>query len=459
MRRFPRIPVKLDAVLISEGVTLKETITNIGPQGAFVTVPSHTEVGYLVNLRFRPPSTPQPLELLAQITRQTPDGVGLEFLDLDAENRRQLWSALIPLLPQNLKECPYCAEVLSSPPGQNCGVCLMPLDFRQRGYLERLPEDAYTPRMIGACQTMLQVFRLIDKVSPTDFPVLVTGASGTGKEMVAQAIRQRSRRARGPFVVVNCGAIPRELLESELFGHERGAFSGAYHTVVGKVELAHQGTLFLDEIGELPPELQVKLLRFLQGFTFERVGGRKTIQVDVRIISATNADLKKLVKAERFREDLYYRLEGINIELPLLKDRVEDIPILAELFLRRLRAETGKELDGFSKDAREALLGYSWPGNIRELMNRLQRAVVMADGRMITANHLGLSRKCPPINSFDGWGLREAVSHFEATLLSETLIKCGGCISRTAEMLKTSRSVIYHLLNKHNLASRPDSGT
>ena len=336
----------------------------------------------------------------------------------------------------------------------------MPLDFQQRGYLERLPEDAYIPRMIGACRTMSQVFQLIDKVSPTDFPVLVTGASGTGKEMVAQAIRQRSRRAMGPFVVVNCGAIPRELLESELFGHERGAFSGAYHTVVGKVELAHQGTLFLDEVGELPPELQVKLLRFLQGFTFERVGGRKTIQVDVRVISATNADLKKLVKAERFREDLYYRLEGINIELPLLKDRVEDIPILADLFLRRLRAETGKELDGFSRDAREALLGYSWPGNIRELMNRLQRAVVMADGRLVTAKHLGLTRKSgPPVNSFDGLGLREAVSHFEATLLSETLVKCDGCVSRAAEMLKTSRSVIYHLLNKHNLVCRPNLGT
>jgi two-component system NtrC family response regulator len=314
-----------------------------------------------------------------------------------------------------------------------------------------MPEE-----MMGTCPAMVQISRLIDKVSLTDFPVLVTGASGTGKEMVAQAIHQRSRRALGPFVVVNCGAIPRELLESELFGHERGAFTGAYQTVVGKAELAHRGTLFLDEIGELSPELQVKLLRFLQGFTFERVGGRKTLQVDVRIVSATNADLKKLVKAGRFREDLYYRLEGINIELPLLKDRGEDILILAEMFLQRLGAETGKVLDGFTREAQDALTTYAWPGNVRELKNRLQRAVVMTDSRMVTAKHLGLKRKSgPQVSSADGLSLREAISLFEATLLSETLTRCDGCIKRTAEVLKTSRSVIYHLINKHNLVVRP----
>lgn len=341
------------------------------------------------------------------------------------------------------------------------GVLLMVLQIGLSKFPARrteIPPPGFFMReeMVGACPAMVQISRLIDKVSLTDFPVLVTGASGTGKEMVAQAIHQRSRRTLGPFVVVNCGAIPRELLESELFGHERGAFSGAYHTVVGKVELAHQGTLFLDEVGELPPELQVKLLRFLQALTFERVGGRKTMQVDVRIVSATNADLKKLVKAGRFREDLYYRLEGINIDLPLLKDRGEDILILAELFLQRLGAETGKALDGFTKEAKDALKGYAWPGNVRELMNRLQRAVVMTDSQMITAKHLGLTRKSGvQVSSADGLSLRDAISHFEATLLSETLIKCGGCIKRTAEVLKTSRSVIYHLMNKHNLVVRP----
>ncbi len=311
--------------------------------------------------------------------------------------------------------------------------------------------------MVGTCPAMLQISQLIDKVSITDFPVLVTGASGTGKEMIAQAIHQRSRRALSPFVVVNCGAIPRELLESELFGHERGAFTGAYRTVVGKAELAHRGTLFLDEVGELSPEVQVKLLRFLQGFTFERVGGRKTLQVDVRIVSATNADLKKLVKAGRFREDLYYRLEGINIELPLLKDRGEDILILAEMFLQRLGVETGKALDGFTREAKDALMCYAWPGNVRELENRLQRAVVMTDSRMVTAKHLGLKRQSgPQVSSAEGLSLREAISLFEATLLGETLSRCDGCVKRTAEVLKTSRSVIYHLINKHNLVVRPE---
>jgi two-component system NtrC family response regulator len=317
---------------------------------------------------------------------------------------------------------------------------------------DRRPGNFKGDEMVGSCPAMLQVFKLIDRVSRIDFPVLITGASGTGKEMVAQALHQRSRRASGPFVVVNCGAIPRELLESELFGHERGAFSGAYHTVVGKAELAHRGILFLDEVGELPLELQVKLLRFLQEYTCERVGGRKALHLDVRIVSATNAKLKKLVKAGRFREDLYYRLEGINIELPLLKDRGDDILVLADLFLHRLALETGKVLDGFTKDAKEALKSYSWPGNVRELINRLQRAVVMTDNRTITAKHLGLNRRSlPHVSACNGLGLREAVSLFEAALLSETLSKCDGCIKKTAETLKTSRSVIYHLLNKHNL--------
>jgi two-component system NtrC family response regulator len=316
------------------------------------------------------------------------------------------------------------------------------------------PRGHFAPEMVGSCPAMTHVSQLIRKVSSTSFPVLITGASGTGKEMVAQAIHQRSPRAREPFVVVNCGAIPRELLESELFGHERGAFSGAYRTVVGKVELADRGTLFLDEVGELPLELQVKLLRFLQEYTFERVGGREAKEVDVRIISATNADLKKLIRAGRFREDLYYRLEGINIELPPLKDRGEDILTLAQLFLQRLAGEIGKDLQGFTREAREALQAYAWPGNIRELLNRLRRASLLAEEPWVTAKNLGLGKKSGspmPVGLPQGVGLREAVSHFEANLVSETLGKCGGCVKRAAEALKTSRSSIYHLINKYNL--------
>ena len=238
--------------------------------------------------------------------------------------------------------------------------------------------------MIGTCNAMRHLFKLIRKVAATDVPVLVTGASGTGKEMVARAIHQRSHRSKGPFVAVNCGAIPRELLESELFGHEKGSFTGAYRSVGGTVERAQGGTLFLDEIGELPLELQVKLLRFLQEYTFERVGGRKSITVDLRVISATNKDLGELIEQNLFREDLYYRLDVIDISLPPLKDRGEDALIMANIFLKKHAATLGKEIQGFTPEAVTAIQTHAWPGNIRELGNRIRRAVVMADGVTIT---------------------------------------------------------------------------
>jgi two-component system NtrC family response regulator len=309
--------------------------------------------------------------------------------------------------------------------------------------------------MVGTCPAMLKVFDLIRKVAVTDFPVLVTGASGTGKEMVAQAIHQRSSRARGPLVVVNCGAIPRELMESELFGHERGAFTGAYRSVVGKAELAHRGTLFLDEVGELPLEMQVKLLRFLQEFTFERVGGRQNKQVDVRVITATNKDLKEMIEAGQFREDLYYRLYGLSIELPLLQERGEDVLLMARLFLSRLSAEGGREFRGFTKEAQQALQAYSWPGNVRELINLLRRALVLAEEPWITVKNLGLDKHDEEASLPGGMGLKEALARYEAHLVSETLRRCHGNVQKAAEVLKTSRSAIYHLINKHKLPLKP----
>ncbi len=310
--------------------------------------------------------------------------------------------------------------------------------------------------MVGTCPVMLKVFDLIRKVAVTDFPVLVNGASGTGKEMVAQAIHQRSSRARGPFVVVNCGAIPRELMESELFGHERGAFTGAYRSMAGKAELAHRGTLFLDEVGELPLEMQVKLLRFLQEFTFERVGGRESKKVDVRVIAATNRNLKEMIEAGRFREDLYYRLYSISIELPPLKDRGEDVMLMARLFLSRLSAEGGREVQGFTREAQQALQAYSWPGNVRELINRIRRALVMAEEPWITPKNLGLGKEPDnQVGLISGMGLKEAMARYEANLVSETLQRCHGNVQKTAEVLKTSRSAIYHLINKHSLQLKP----
>jgi two-component system NtrC family response regulator len=306
--------------------------------------------------------------------------------------------------------------------------------------------------MIGTCSAMLQVFHLIRKVAPADLPVLLTGASGTGKEMVAQAIHERSLSSQGPLVPVNCGAIPRELLESELFGHEKGSFTGALRTVLGKVELANHGTLFLDEVGELHPELQVKLLRFLQDFTFERVGGRESRRVSLRVISATNADLKELISRGRFREDLYYRLNGITITLPDLKDRGDDVWIMAQVFLKRYARQThNKKILGFTEEAAVAIRNYPWPGNIRELVNLIRRAVVLAESSWITTENLGLEPQSSLRYPYQGLGLKEAVTNFEANLLTEVLTSYGGKIESAAQALKTSRSVIYHLINKHGL--------
>jgi two-component system NtrC family response regulator len=306
--------------------------------------------------------------------------------------------------------------------------------------------------MIGTCDAMLQIFKLIRKVAATDVPVMVTGASGTGKEMVARAIHQRSNRAKGPFVAVNCGAIPRELLESELFGHEKGSFTGAYRSVAGTVERAQGGTLFLDEVGELPLELQVKLLRFLQEYTFERVGGRKSIKVDLRVISATNKNLNELIEQNLFREDLYYRLDVIDITLPLLKDRGEDAIIMATIFLKNYAGKLGKEIHGFTPEAVTAIQTHGWPGNIRELVNRIRRAVVMADGFTITPDNLGLKfRTITPEPFTNGLGLKEAKAKFEAELLSAALKRYRGSVQLTAKALKTSRSVIYHLMQKYEI--------
>ncbi len=320
------------------------------------------------------------------------------------------------------------------------------------------PASRLVPQeMVGTCPAMLRVFQLIRKVAATEFPVLVTGPSGTGKEMVAQAIHQRSPRAQGPFAVVNCGAIPRELLESEFFGHERGSFTGAHRTVVGKVELAQGGTLFLDEVGELPLELQVKLLRFLQDYSFERVGGREKRTADVRVISATNCNLKEMIAQNRFREDLFYRLDGINIDLPPLAERGDDILIMANFFLGRYCRDVGKEIKGFSPEALRALKVYSWPGNIRELINRVRRGVVMAEGSLVSPKNLDLESQVLKGDLSAGLGLKEALAQFESRLIVETLDRCQGSVQMAAKALKTSRSVIYHLINKHGL-SLPQDG-
>jgi two-component system NtrC family response regulator len=301
--------------------------------------------------------------------------------------------------------------------------------------------------MLGTSPNMLEVFATIRKVAPTKASVLIRGESGTGKELVARAIHRLSGLGEGQFVVINCGAIPENLLESELFGHEKGAFTGAHIQRMGRVEAANGGTLFLDEIGELPLPLQVKLLRFLQEHRIERVGGREEIPVDARFLSATNLDLKEAISEGRFREDLYFRIAVVNIEVPPLRERGEDILLMANSFLKKCAAENNKKITGFSTQALRVLEMYSWPGNIRELENRINRAVIMAENSRVTRKDLELSSFAP----FEGQGLKEAREAFEKELIWWVLRKNKGRVTSSAEELKVSRTALYELIEKLGL--------
>ena len=323
--------------------------------------------------------------------------------------------------------------------------------------------------IFGQCPQMLKVFDTIKKVTSVNVPVLILGESGTGKEVVAQAIHQQGVRKEHNFIAINCGAIPENLLESELFGHEKGAFTGAQNRVQGKVEYADNGTLFLDEIGEMPALLQVKLLRFLQEKVLQRVGGREDIAVDTRIIAATNIDIEKSIKDGRFREDLYYRIGVITIELPPLRERGDDIELLGNVFIQRFSQEFGKKVRGFSLEAIQYLKDYSWPGNVRELENKVKRAIVMAETPIIEAWDLGFierseSESNSPANPGEGaqsiigdelltddMTLKEARYQVEHRLLQSTLEKTQGNVQKAAEQLAVSRPTMYDLMKKHGL--------
>jgi two-component system NtrC family response regulator len=302
-------------------------------------------------------------------------------------------------------------------------------------------------RLIGESDAIRRVFELVQRVAPTDATVLIGGENGTGKELVAHAIHQASPRREGPFVPINCGAIPEQLLESELFGYERGAFTDAYRTREGRIELADGGTLFLDEIGELPIHLQVKLLRFLQDHQIERVGGRESMQVDVRVVAATNQDLKAAMAGGRFREDLFYRLSVINIPVPPLRERGEDVSRLADYFLDFYSRHYRRKVKGFTQSAMRAIQAHPWPGNVRELENRVQRAVIMAPESTLRPEDLELGEA--PARR--GRSLQEARDQTERDLLVDALTRNAGNVTRAARELDVSRPSFHDLMRKHGL--------
>jgi len=324
---------------------------------------------------------------------------------------------------------------------------------------EGLPLGRHAPDgvwgIVGSSLPMRRVFAQIEQVAVSDVPILVTGESGTGKELVAQAIVRRSARCDGRLVPINCGAIPEALLESELFGHERGAFTGATRARRGRLEAAHGGTLFLDEIGDLAPLLQVKLLRFLEDHRVERVGGRQAISLDVRVIAATNRDLQAAVADGSFREDLYYRLAVFTLEMPPLRDREDDVLLLADFYLERYAGERGGRIRGFSEDAREELRRHPWPGNVRELINRVRRAVVIAEGAELTRHDLGLAEPEPETGRI--CLLREARRAAEITCIQAALRRAAGNKSEAARLLGVSRTQLYELMRRHELPDHPVS--
>src|SRR5579863_2330261 len=314
---------------------------------------------------------------------------------------------------------------------------------------DRLRERNAFSHIVSADPKMEAVLELVAQVGPSRASVLVTGESGTGKELIAEAIHLASPRARAPFVRLHCAALSEALLESELFGHERGAFTGAVGRREGRFKQADGGTLFLDEIGEISPAIQVKLLRFLQERTFERVGGNETVKVDVRIIAATNRDLASEVGSGKFREDLYYRLNVVNIEMPPLRARPSDLLPLATHFLQRFAKENGKRIDGFADDAVERITGYRWPGNVRELENIIERAVVLCDGTKLTAKHLPAG-----VSAATRGGMRipgSTMAEIERHAIVTTLEACSGRTTQAAQMLDISVRKIQYKLHEYGV--------
>lgn len=313
--------------------------------------------------------------------------------------------------------------------------------------------------VIGKCAVMQEVYKSVGRVAPTNATVLITGESGSGKELIAKTIYKNSLRREGPFIMVNCGALPEGLMESELFGYERGAFTGAVSRKLGRFELAHQGTIFLDEVADLTPALQVKLLRVLQEREFERVGGVETIKVDVRIIAATNRDLAEMVSREAFRQDLYFRLNVVPIHVPPLRERREDIPLLTDFFVRRYATEAGLEIPYITPAARELLLNYDWPGNVRELANILERTVIMSGG-MIEPHDLSDLVSCkqnPRIVLPETGTLREIISEVEKIVIDRALKANKGNRVRTAQALDISRRTLLMKIEEYGLEKEEES--
>jgi two-component system response regulator HydG len=361
-------------------------------------------------------------------------------------------------------EKPFSPEVLRARVEKACEIARERRGARTaRARVEALEQDLvreHDPHgIVGASPSMRRVMEQVRKVAPTDATVLVLGESGTGKELVARAVHDASPRRNEPFISISCAAVPETLLESELFGHERGAFTGAVKRKLGRFELAHRGTLFLDEVGEIPPPVQVKLLRVLQEKQFERVGGEETLEADVRLVSATNRDLSRMVREGRFREDLFYRLNVVPLQLPPLRERPGDVELLVRHFLAKLGPRVGRSAKSVDPRALELLQRHIWPGNVRELENVIEQALVFADGEVIRPQDLpeGLRREAAPAGlPLPGGdrGLTEILEDLERQLIVAAFEKANGVKAETARLLGIKPSALYYKLEKYGIGPR-----
>ena len=384
----------------------------------------------------------QTLALLRQILSIAP---ATKLIAVTGEHSRDLTVKAVGLGATDFYHLPVNAAVLSM-------VVRRALRIRElEAENSRLREQTGNMTLegvIGASDAMRQLCRAVEKVAPTTATVLVLGESGTGKELIARALHRLSGRAHEPFVAINCAAIPENLLESELFGYEKGAFTGAAQRTLGKLELAGKGTVFLDEMGEMPSSLQAKLLRVVQERSVERIGGRTPVPLQLRLVCATNRNLQELIAAGRFRDDLFYRISEVTVRIPALRERQGDSVLLAQWLLRQMAERFGKPVRAFAPDALRAVQAYEWPGNVRELENRIKGAVIMAEGSVVTCTDLNLH---DPDADPEHLNLRIARQKAEAQAARQALAVAGGNLSRAAEFLGVTRPTLYDLLEKHHI--------
>ncbi len=481
MRLFPRVKTDVSVMVRRKLTTSEARVSDLSINGAFIQGRFHTaKIGEAVSIKYNLPNYGL-IEHNGKTIRKESNGFAVIFHNLEITAKTGLWKYILDKM-KNSDRCPYCGEEYDQLPSV-CKTCGWKLNFDSPRYFEyhekmHLLKRLYSKadsldtdqirrlinfisveilkertseefqEFVGASNVMREIFSKIRKVAPTDVPVLILGESGTGKELTALAIHERSTRSNNAFVAINSAAIPESLLEAELFGYERGAFTGAYTSKKGKFELADGGTLFLDEIGELSLGLQAKLLRFLENQIVERIGAGKGKRVNVRVIAATNCNLESAFEKGKFRRDLYYRLNTFTIDLPPVRERDEDRVVIARYFLKRYSGEVGLSKQ-FTEEAISAIRNYSWPGNVREIINKVRRAIIMANDKLITPQDLDLNIQGPILKTEEC--LRDVRENIEKQKLNEVLEKCGKNISKAAKMLGVSRPTIYTLKKKYGI--------